>query len=45
VQLGLGDPSKPTTGILVVSPLSDPKDVKIRYSRRVAFTIMTTALR
>jgi len=28
VQLGLGDPSKPTTGILVVSPLSDPKDVK-----------------
>ncbi len=26
--LGLGDPSKPTSGLLVVAPLSDPKDVK-----------------
>ncbi len=28
LSLGLGDPSKPTAGILVVAPLSDPKDVK-----------------
>ena len=27
VSLGLGDPSKPTGGILVVSPLSNPKDI------------------
>lgn len=28
VQLGIGDPSKPTAGVLVLSPLSDPSDVK-----------------
>lgn len=28
LSLGLGDPSKPTAGLLVVAPLSDPKDVK-----------------
>jgi len=28
LSLGLGDPSKPTAGVLVVAPLSDPKDVK-----------------
>ena len=27
VSLGLGDPAKPTGGILVVSPLSNPKDI------------------
>ena len=27
VSLGLGDPSKPTGGVLVVSPLSNPKDI------------------
>jgi adhesin/invasin len=27
VSLGLGDPAKPTYGILVVSPLSDPKNI------------------
>lgn len=28
LSLGLGDPSKPTAGVLIVAPLSDPKDVK-----------------
>lgn len=28
LSLGLGDPSKPTAGLLIVAPLSDPKDVK-----------------
>ena len=28
LSLGLGDPSKPTAGVLVVAPLSDPKDIK-----------------
>ena len=27
VSLGLGDPGKPTGGVLVVSPLSNPKDI------------------
>jgi adhesin/invasin len=27
VSLGLGDPDKPTGGVLVVSPLSNPKDI------------------
>jgi adhesin/invasin len=27
VSLGLGDPAKPTGGVLVVSPLSNPKDI------------------
>jgi adhesin/invasin len=26
--LGMGDPNQPTAGVLVVSPLSDPKDIK-----------------
>lgn len=28
LSLGLGDPSKPTAGLLIVAPLSDPKDIK-----------------
>ena len=27
MSLGLGDPAKPTGGVLVVSPLSNPKDI------------------